>query len=47
VTALAASQSGPVYVADAAGVWSSTDLNEVWTPVPHNQGAGAIPVYPG
>ncbi|HEX5402447.1 MAG TPA: LpqB family beta-propeller domain-containing protein [Pseudonocardiaceae bacterium] len=47
VTALAASQSGPVYVADAAGIWSSTDLNEVWTPVAHNQGAGAIPVYPG
>jgi hypothetical protein len=47
VTALAATQSNTVYVADAAGVWSSTDLNEVWTPVPHNQGAGAIPFYPG
>jgi hypothetical protein len=47
VTALAASQSGPVLVVDAAGMWSSTDINDVWTPVRHNQRAGAIPFYPG
>jgi hypothetical protein len=47
VTALAASQSGPVLVVDAAGMWSSTDINDVWTPVQHNQRSGAIPFYPG
>jgi hypothetical protein len=47
ITALAASQSGPVLVVDAAGMWSSTDINDVWTPVQHNQTSGAIPFYPG
>lgn len=47
VTAVAASGSGPVLVADSAGVWSATDINDVWTPVPHNEGPGAIPFYPG
>lgn len=47
VTAVAASQSGPVLVADSGGVWSSTDTNDVWTLVPHDQPAGSIPFYPG
>lgn len=47
VTAVAASQSGPVLVADNGGVLSSTDTNDVWTPVPHVQPGGAIPFYPG
>jgi hypothetical protein len=47
VTEVAASESGPVLAANAAGIWSSTDINEVWQPIPHNQPAGAIPFYPG
>lgn len=47
VTAVAASQNGPVLVSDAGGVWSSTDINDVWALVPRNQPAGAIPFYPG
>lgn len=47
VTALAASQSGPVLVADAGGIWSTTDINDVWTLITHPQPAGAIPFYPG
>jgi hypothetical protein len=51
VTALAASQTGPVLAVDAAGIWSSTDINEVWSPVvPRTQltqPADAIPFYPG
>lgn len=47
VTALAASANGPVLVTDASGIWSATDLTEVWTPVQHNQPAGSIPFYPG
>lgn len=50
VTALAASQTGPVLAVDSAGIWSSTDINEVWSPVPHLQliqADNAIPLYPG
>ncbi|HVV22711.1 MAG TPA: LpqB family beta-propeller domain-containing protein [Pseudonocardiaceae bacterium] len=47
VTALAASQSGPVLAVDSAGIWSSTDVNDIWMPVRPNQPAGAIPFYPG
>ncbi len=50
VTALAASQTGPVLAVDSAGIWSSTDINEVWSPVPHLQSVppeNAIPFYPG
>jgi hypothetical protein len=47
VTAVAASQSGPVLVSDNGGVLSSTDTNDVWTPVTHSQPGGAIPFYPG
>lgn len=49
VTALAASQSGPVLAVDSAGIWSSTDINQVWSPVvvPHLQLTNAIPFYPG
>jgi hypothetical protein len=47
VTAIAASQTGPVLAVDSAGMWSSTDINDYWTVVPHNQPAGAIPFYPG
>lgn len=47
VTAIAASQTGPVIAVDSAGMWASTDINDYWTVVPHNQPAGAIPFYPG
>ena len=49
VTALAASQSGPVLAVDSAGIWSSSDINQVWSPisVPHLQLTNAIPFYPG
>jgi hypothetical protein len=47
ITALAAAQNGPILAADSAGIWSTTDINDVWTLIPHNQPAGAIPFYPG
>lgn len=47
ITALAASQNGPILTADSGGIWSTTDINDVWTLIPHNQPAGAIPFYPG
>jgi hypothetical protein len=34
-------------VADSGGVWSSTDINDVWTLVRSNLPAGAVPFYPG
>lgn len=47
VTALAAFQTGPVLAVDSAGMWSSTDINQVWSLVTPNQPADAIPFYPG
>lgn len=47
VTALAASQTGPVLAADSGGIWSATDINDVWTLISPNQPAGVIPFYPG
>lgn len=47
ITALAASQSGPVLVTDSAGMWSITEPTGYWFPPTHNQSAGAIPFYPG
>jgi Lipoprotein LpqB beta-propeller domain/Sporulation and spore germination len=47
ITEVAAAQSRPVLAVDSAGIWSSTDISEVWQPVVHDQPAGAIPFYPG
>lgn len=47
ITEVAAAQSRPVLAVDSAGIWSSTDISEVWQPVTHDQPAGAIPFYPG
>jgi hypothetical protein len=47
ITEIAAGESGPVLAVDAAGIWSSPDINEVWQPMPHNQSADAVPFYPG
>ena len=47
VTALAAGPNGLVLVADQAGIWSTTDVSEVWRLIPHRQPPDAIPFYPG
>jgi hypothetical protein len=47
VTALAAGPNGLVLAADQAGIWSTTDVSEVWRLIQHHQPADAIPFYPG
>jgi hypothetical protein len=47
VTAIAAASGRPMLAVDSDGIWSSTDVHDVWQPITHNQPAGSIPFYPG
>jgi hypothetical protein len=50
VRAITASPSRSVMVADAGGLWTASDVGEVWRPYPHSPDApdpNVIPFYPG
>ncbi|MGW7536865.1 LpqB family beta-propeller domain-containing protein [Amycolatopsis sp. NPDC054798] len=46
VRAVAAAPSQPIVVADAGGLWTATELGEVWRPQAHSM-QNADPFYPG
>jgi hypothetical protein len=46
VHAVTAAPNRPVMVADAGGLWTASDVGEVWRPFPHTF-VGANPFYPG
>nr|WP_165777501.1 LpqB family beta-propeller domain-containing protein [Amycolatopsis antarctica] len=47
VRAITAAPSRSIVVADAGGMWTASDVGEVWRPHQHTQGPGAEPFYPG
>jgi hypothetical protein len=47
MTALTAAPSRPVIGVDTGGMWTSSDIGEVWRPHAHTQGAKSVPFYPG
>lgn len=47
VTAVTGAPNRPVIVADATGLWQTSDTTEVWQPQNHSAGANTIPFYPG
>jgi hypothetical protein len=44
---IVAAPGRPVLVADATGLWSYSDTQEVWEPLLGGVGAGSVPLYPG
>jgi Lipoprotein LpqB beta-propeller domain/Sporulation and spore germination len=47
LTDIVAAPGRPVLVADATGLWSYSDTQEVWEPLLGGVGAGSVPLYPG
>jgi hypothetical protein len=47
VYAITAAPGRPIVVADASGLWTASDVGEVWRPHPHSQGMRPAPFYPG
>ncbi|GAB2992762.1 LpqB family beta-propeller domain-containing protein [Amycolatopsis acidiphila] len=47
VYAITAAPGRPIVVADAGGLWTASDVGEVWRPHPHSLGAKVSPFYPG
>ena len=47
VTAVTGAPSRPVIVADANGLWATSDTTEIWQSIQHTDSPGIIPIYPG
>lgn len=47
VYAITAAPGRPIVVADAGGLWTASDVGEVWRPHPHSLGSRVAPFYPG
>jgi hypothetical protein len=47
VRAITAAPSRSIVVADAGGLWTASDVGEVWRPHPHSPDGAASPFYPG
>ncbi|TNC21273.1 LpqB family beta-propeller domain-containing protein [Amycolatopsis alkalitolerans] len=47
VYAITAAPGRPIIVADDGGLWTASDVGEVWRPHPHSLRAHAAPFYPG
>ncbi|MTD58474.1 LpqB family beta-propeller domain-containing protein [Amycolatopsis pithecellobii] len=47
VYAITAAPGRPIVVADAGGLWTASDVGEVWRPHPHSLGSRVSPFYPG
>ncbi|HEX3787242.1 MAG TPA: LpqB family beta-propeller domain-containing protein [Pseudonocardiaceae bacterium] len=47
VTSVTGAPNRPVIVADATGLWQTSDITEVWQPQAHSQSPDAIAFYPG
>jgi hypothetical protein len=47
VSAITAAPGRPIVVADAGGLWTASDVGEVWRPHPHSMGSKVSPFYPG
>lgn len=47
VTAITAAPGRQIVVADAGGLWTASDVGEVWRPHPHSLGSKVVPFYPG
>lgn len=47
VAAVTAAPGRPIVVADAGGLWTASDVGEVWRPHPHTLQAKVAPFYPG
>ncbi|SFK48938.1 Lipoprotein LpqB beta-propeller domain-containing protein [Amycolatopsis sacchari] len=47
VYAITAAPGRPIVVADAGGLWTASDVGEVWRPHQSSLGARAAPFYPG
>jgi hypothetical protein len=47
VTAVTGAPSRPVIVADANGLWETSDTTEIWQSIQHTDNTGAVPLYPG
>lgn len=47
VYAITAAPGRPIVVADAGGLWTASDVGEVWRPHPHSLGSKVAPFYPG
>ncbi|MBN6034503.1 GerMN domain-containing protein [Amycolatopsis sp. 195334CR] len=45
--AITAAPSRPVVVADVEGLWTASEVGEVWSPHDHSVPGDAIPFYPG
>jgi lipoprotein LpqB-like beta-propeller protein/sporulation and spore germination protein len=47
VYAITAAPGRPIVVADGSGLWTASDVGEVWRPHPHSLGSRVAPFYPG
>jgi hypothetical protein len=47
VYTITAAPGRPIVVADAGGLWTASDVGEVWRPHPHSLGTHIAPFYPG
>ncbi|GAA3822974.1 MULTISPECIES: LpqB family beta-propeller domain-containing protein [Amycolatopsis] len=47
VHAITAAPGRSIVVADDGGLWTASDVGEVWRPHPHSFGGNASPFYPG
>lgn len=47
VTGITAAPGRPIVVADSSGLWTASDVGEVWRPHPHSFSPRAAPFYPG
>jgi hypothetical protein len=47
LTSITAAPSRIVIVTDAVGMWGASEVGQIWTPHPTNQGPTARPFYPG
>lgn len=47
VYAITAAPGRPIVVADTGGLWTASDVGQVWRPHPHGVGSHLAPFYPG
>nr|WP_157529173.1 LpqB family beta-propeller domain-containing protein [Kibdelosporangium sp. MJ126-NF4]CEL22060.1 LpqB [Kibdelosporangium sp. MJ126-NF4]CTQ92841.1 LpqB [Kibdelosporangium sp. MJ126-NF4] len=47
LTSVTAAPSRQTVVTDAVGMWTASEIGQVWLPHPQNQGPNARPFYPG
>ncbi|HVV10899.1 LpqB family beta-propeller domain-containing protein [Amycolatopsis sp.] len=47
VYAITAAPGRPIVVADVGGLWTASDVGEVWRPHPYSLGSHVTPFYPG